>query len=166
MDISSRYFARLKSPSLYWPVYLWHFLEAVRRVGKQRELLSFTLWELIHRLHLYQFRNRYLNFAEAPYQLLTGESDYTSQQVTPDLLFLPVAIDWKYCIETTSGLLWGSCFSDPNALYRSDDQSQSATLLHRFPRPITSLFISSRHTVFVCSDGAIHRSEDRGTHLA
>jgi hypothetical protein len=162
MDISSRYFSRLKSPSLYWPVYLWHFLEAIRRVGKQRELISFALWEVIHRLRLYQFRNQYLKFTDAPYQILTGERDWPSQQDIPGLAFRPVAVDWKYCLETPSGLLWGSCFSDPNALYRSNDQSQSATLQYRFPRPITSLFMSSQNTLFVCSDGAIHRSDDLG----
>lgn len=162
MDISSRYFSRLKSPSLYWPVYLWHFLEAIRRVGKQRELLSFALWEVIHRLHLYQLRNRYLKFTGATCQTLTSESEWSGQQSEPGLSFQPVAVDWKYCVETSSGLLWGSCFSDPNALYHSHDQSQSATLRYRFPRPITSLFISSQHILFVCSDGAIHRSEDLG----
>ena len=162
MDISSRYFTRLKSPSLYWPVHLWHFLEAIRRVGKQRELLSFALWEVIHRLHLYQFRKQYLKFTGAPYQVLTGDSDWTDQQVIANLSFRPVAVDWKYCIETPDGLLWGSCFSDPNALCRSDDQSQSVRLLYRFTRPITSLFISSQHTIFVCSDGAIYRSDDLG----
>jgi hypothetical protein len=162
MDVSSRYFSLLKKPSLQWPVYLWHFLEAIRRVGKQRELISFALWEVIHRLHLYQFHDQYVKFTDAPYHILTDKSDWPDQQIVPGLSIQPVAVNWKYCIETPTGLLWGCCFSDPNALYRSDDQSQSVVLVHRFKRPVTSFFTDRQNTLFICSDGAIHRSDDQG----
>lgn len=162
MDVSSRYFALLKKPGVYWPVYLWRFLETVRRVGKRRELVSFARWEVMHRLHLYQLSNRYLKFTDDPYLVLTDNSDLMEQQVIPELSFRPVAIDWKYCVETPDSQLWGCCFSQPNALYRSDDGSQSVILLHEFERPITSFFVSRQHCLFVCSDGVIHRSDDRG----
>lgn len=65
-------------------------------------------------------------------------------------------------MHTTDGRLWGSRYAHLNALYVSSDQSQSATLVYAFAHPITSLFISQRDALFVCSNGVIYKSHDEG----
>ncbi|WP_381506590.1 beta propeller repeat protein [Spirosoma flavum] len=77
------------------------------------------------------------------------------------LCFQLVPVDWKYCVQTTDSVLWGCCYTNLKALYYSDDQSRSAVLVHEFAYPITSLFISQKNVLFVCSNGVVYKSDDR-----
>ncbi|MGV3556517.1 exo-alpha-sialidase [Larkinella arboricola] len=167
MDVSSKYFALLRNPGPDTLRHVWRFWLDIRRVGKVRELFSFILWEITHRLYLYQFTNRYIRFTQHA-GLLIDHPHTTSEQILTSsflrengLCFRPIAIDWKFCLQTTDGLRWGSRFSEPNALYCSDEQSQSATLVHEFEHPITSLFISRQNALFVCSNGIVYKSDHR-----
>lgn len=169
MDVSSKYFSLLKRPSPYWVKYAWLFMVDIYRVGKLRELCSFVLWEVNHRIRLYQLGKRYLTFTDNAYLSLAGDStslihdaDSSLFLVQQGLQLKPVSIDWKFCAETTDGTLWGCCFSHPETLYRSIDQSESATPIQTFPYAITSLFISRSHSLFVCSNGTIYKSDDLG----
>lgn len=169
MDISSRYLSRLKRPSLRWPAYFWQFLQAISWVGKGRELISFVCWEISHQCQAYRITDRYVQFTDTPYLSMTTEPDPLMKCSLADpflagqgLHFSPVAVDWKFCVATADGIIWGSCFSKPCLLYYSEDQSASAVLVYEFERPITSFFISQRNDLFVCSDGRIFKSSDRG----
>ena len=169
MDISSRYLSLLKRPSLRWPLYCWQFLRSIRRVGKAAELLSFARWEIGHRVGFYRVSNQYVSFTNAPYLRLTNQP-VTPHQPSLDgpflrgqgLCFSPVPIDWKFCLTMTDGTVWGSCFSSLNQLVYSEDESESSVIVYTFERPIMSLFINSRDALFVCSDGRLFKSTDRG----
>ncbi|MBC3784116.1 WD40/YVTN/BNR-like repeat-containing protein [Spirosoma utsteinense] len=172
MDVSSKYFSLLKRPSLHWPKYVWYFLIDIYRVGKLRELCSFALWEINHKLRVYQFAKQYISFTDNNYLSLTSEdgmgSWHRNEADTPSFLcdqgfhFQPVVVDWKYCVQTRDSLLWGCRFSSLTVLCCSHDQSQSAIRVYTFDHPITSLFLSSQDTLFVCANGVIYKSEDRG----
>jgi hypothetical protein len=169
MDVSSKYFSLLKRPDRYWVKYAWHFLVDIYRVGKLRELCSFALWELYHQLRLYQFGNQYISFtSHSCYSMKSESTGLTSETGINSFLFeqglqlMPVAIDWKYCTQTSDGVLWGCRFSQLNALFCSQDQSQSAILVYTFEHPITSLFLTKQDILFVCANGVIYKSDDRG----
>ncbi len=141
----------------------------IYRVGKLREVRSFVLWEISHRIRLYHFANQYITFTDNSYLVLTGEEcglyengTASSFLAAQGLGFQSVRIDWKYCCQTADGILWGCCFSHANALYCSHDQSRSADLIYEFEYPIKSLFISQRNVLFVCSNGVIYKSDDAG----
>lgn len=169
MDVSSKYFSLLKRPGPYWVKYAWLFMIDIYRVGKLRELCSFVLWEINHRLRFYQLGKRYLTFTNNAYlSLAEGNTTLTHNPdsglflVQQGLQLKPVFIDWKFCAETTDGTLWGCRFSNLQTLYCSHDQSQSATRVYTFPHAITSLFISRTNTLLVCSNGTIYKSDDQG----
>ena len=169
MDVSSKYFALLRAPGPDVIKHVWRFLLDIRRVGKLRELASFVLWEISHRLYIYQIGNRYIKFTDHACLSITNECTaqtgdlITSAFLTENgLCFRAVAIDWKYCLQTTDGLWVGCRYSHPNALYGSDDQSQSAVLMYAFSHPITSLFITRQNVLFVCSNGLVYRSNNQG----
>ena len=169
MDISSKYFSRLSQPTPYSIKYLWSFLLDIQRVGKIRELFSFVLWEITHRLHFYRVGNKYVKFTNNPCLSITNEATCSVANIIPNsflaeqgLCFEPVAVDWKYCVQTVEGILWGCCYSDLNSLYYSDDQSQSVVLMYKFNHPIKSLFVCQRNVLFICSNGAIYKSDDQG----
>lgn len=169
MDLSSKYFSLLRYPGPYVIKHFWCFLLDIHRVGKLRELFSFVLWEINHRLCLYHVGNQYIKFTDSTYCSITKGNTFPGKDFTNSsflteegLYFQPVTIDWKYCSETADGRLWGCCYSHPNALYRSDDQSQSSALLYEFVHPITSMFISRQNRLFVCSQGVIYKSDDEG----
>ncbi|GAB2581783.1 WD40/YVTN/BNR-like repeat-containing protein [Spirosoma areae] len=169
MDVSSKYFAQLSQPGPNWLKHVWRFLLDIHRVGKLRELISFVLWEVIHRLRFYQFGNQYVKFTNEASPLIRNEAVGLSANVITNaflaeqgLCFRAVAIDWKFCVQTADGTLWGCRYSHLNGLYRSNDQSKSAVLMHEFGHPVTSLFNSRQNRLFVCSNGSIYKSDDQG----
>ncbi|MVM28711.1 exo-alpha-sialidase [Spirosoma sp. HMF4905] len=169
MDVSSKYFSLLRQPGPNALKLFWSFILDIHRVGKLRELISFVVWEISHRLRFYQYGSQYVKFLPGPYLSLTDEENYSSEDaistsfLTEDgLCFQPVVIDWKFCFQTPDGMLWGCRYSHLNGLYCSEDQSQSAVLVYEFTQPITSLFGSQRNVLFICSNGTIYRSENQG----
>lgn len=167
MDVSSKYFSLLKRPGPGSIKHAWNFLLDIRRVDKVSELISFVLWEIKHRLGFYRIKKRYVTFTDHSYLTLSNNElglNFADSSFLSDegFSFHPVAIDWRYCVEMTDGTLWGCRDSHLNALYRSDDQSESAVLICEFVAPITSLFISQQDVLFICTEGLIHKSADRG----
>lgn len=169
MDVSSKYFTLLRTPGPDLIKHIWYFWRDIRRVGKVRELISFILWEIRHRLYLYQFSNRYIQFTDHAGLLITHEGTVSANHIitTPflreqGLCFRAVAIDWKFCLQTTDGCWWGSRYSQPNTLFCSHDNSQSALPVHEFPHSITSLFISRQNVLFICTNGTLYKCDHQG----
>lgn len=169
MDVSSRYFSKLRHPGPYWIAYLWRFFLTIHRVGKLHELISFVLWETAHRIRIYRVGSQYVEFTNTPFFSLGNDGFLPLDTINANpfltdsgLCFQPAAVDWQYCVEMNDGTTWGSCFANPNALYVSQNQRQLAVVVHEFSRPITSLFVSRQNALFVCSDGRVYRSDDRG----
>lgn len=169
MDVSSKYFAQFSQRNPYQLRFLWAFLLDIKRVGKVRELVSFLLWEITHRLRFYQAGNKYVRFTNDACLTISQEGAWLVEEAVTGsflaaqgLYFQPVAINWKYCVERADGLLWGCCYEDLTTLYRSDDQSQSATRMYTFEYPITSIFLSQYNGLFVCANGVVYKSSDEG----
>lgn len=169
MDVSSKYFAQFSRRSPYGIKILWAFLLDIKRVGKIRELVSFLLWEITHKLRFYQAGNKYVQFTKHTCLTLSNERVWSAGETmtgsflaAQGLCFQPVAIDWKYCVERADGLLWGCCYENLTRLYRSDDQSKSAVCIYTFDDPITSIFLSQHSGLFVCSNGVVYKSTNDG----
>ena len=169
MDVSSKYFAQLSQRNPYQIKFLWAFLLDIKRVGKVRELVSFLLWEITHKLRFYQVGNKYVQFTNDTCLTLSNEGAWSAGETmtgsflaAQGLCFQPVAINWKYCVERADGLLLGCCYEDLTTLYRSDDESKSAVCLYKFNDPITSVFLSQYNGLFVCSNGVVYKSTNDG----
>lgn len=168
MDVSSKYFAKFSQSGVFNLTYVWRFLLDIQRVGKLSELISFVLWETMHRLRLYQAGNQYVRFTDDSYLSIRNEENLTGNLIfgsfiaEQGLCFQAVDVDWKYCVQTRGGVLLGCCYSQGNALVYSDNQSESAVLLYTFGHPITSLFINQQDVLFVCSNGVVYKSDDLG----
>lgn len=169
MDVSSKYFTQFSLRNPYRIKFLWAFLLDIQRVGKLRELFSFVLWEITHQLRFYQVRNKYIKFTDdACLSIADDLGCFASESIANSFLaeqglqFQPVPVDWKYCVETDTGLLFGCCFTSLNTLCCSHDQSQSAVPVYAFDHPIQSIFSSPRNGLFVCANGIIYKSVDAG----
>ncbi|SFE47389.1 WD40/YVTN/BNR-like repeat-containing protein [Spirosoma endophyticum] len=168
MDVSSRYYNILKIRDRNLLKYLWGFLLSIYRVGKLRELSSFCYWEVNHRFKLYR-PSRYILFQKQACLLLNHQGELSDQaslvndQIALEAVgFERLMTDWKYCIEAADYTLWGCRFSNPTALYHSENQLSTPVLVHSFTGAISSMFISRNSTLFVCCDGLIYRSMNRG----
>lgn len=144
------------------------FARDIYQYGKLRELSSFAVWELSHRLGLFP-QQKYLEFAgNGPLPLadvgLKGRAFGEKIEDTfskRGLHVRRVDHDWKVLF-SKDGTMFGAIYPDDSKLYRSSDGGRSAFFLKRFPARIKSIFISSRDTVFVCVKGAVYRSVDGG----
>jgi hypothetical protein len=146
------------------------FVHDVYRSGKSRELLSFAVWELSHRLRLFP-KKKYLKFSNA--KALTLEngglegSDFGGEI---DRFFRSRGLSvtrsshtWRRICLNTAGEILGCLYPEDRDLYKCVDNGKSIVLLERFPKSIESIFVSSQNTVFVCVAGTVYKgSEDSG----
>ena len=145
------------------------FLVDVYRSGKSRELVSFIIWELMHKLNLFP-KDRYLKFDNN--EVLTLENvrlnhlDLNEEIIHAfDGRGLSISLvdhKWKVLFFKDNKEFLGCIYPDDRDLYRSNDNGESTTFIYRFPERIKSLFVSSQDTIFVCVTGAVYRSSDNG----
>ena len=157
---SSLFNKTLRSPFL--------FLQDIYQYGKARELSSFLVWELRHRLRLFPSK-QYLAFLNDDAVVLDervpdheGFTDTLCRFLQRQgLSAAPSPLDWKYLF-LNNGDMVGSLHHDHRSLFRSTDHGKSVARVHTFSEPIKSLFITSRNTILVCVTGAVYRSADNG----
>jgi len=145
------------------------FARDVYQYGKLRELTSFVVWELFHKLGLFP-ASRYLRFDDTrPFALdgrtappLAEQPELEAVFKTRGLSLTRTAHNWKLLFLTPAGELFGCVYPDDHALFRSTDGGESLQALDRFPESIKSIFVSSRGSVFVSAKGALHKSADGG----
>jgi hypothetical protein len=158
---SSVFETKISSPFL--------FARDIYRYGKARELSSFVVWELLHRLRLFPPKS-YLQFnANQPLTLPTAgfDSPVFVDQInhcfsTRGLRLSNSEQDWKLLFVNDAGELLGCLFSDARALYKSVDRGRSVVLVERFPEALKAIFVSSRNTIFVCVRGVVYKSSAGG----
>ncbi len=145
------------------------FLSDVYKHGKVREIISFAVWELLHKLRLFRQR-QYLTFnnrdvLELEDGALSGP-DFSKNIVeffrSKTLGLVPATHNWKILFSTNNSEVLGSLYSDDRELYRSVDGGQSIIFIKRFPTKIKSIFVSSQNTIFVCTKGSVYKSSDNG----
>ena len=145
------------------------FLLDVYRSGKSRELVSFIIWELMHKLNLFP-KERYLKFENNEALTLEKERlndlDFNEAIVhafdSRGLSISPVDHKWKVLFIKDNKEFLGCLYPDDRDLYQSSDDGESITFIHRFPERIKSLFVTSQDTILVCVTGAVYRSSDNG----
>ncbi|WP_128543388.1 exo-alpha-sialidase [Larkinella soli] len=137
----------------------------VYRTGKLIELISFMIWELQHFFGLIE-KDNYLKFTGSPYyRLKKGKIeglqavDAAGEGNRPAFTLKPTDTAWKLCFISVDQTYWGTVHGQDNILVFSRDQGRTLEPAHVFNHPITSLFISRKNHLFVCSDGGLWRSE-------
>jgi hypothetical protein len=165
-DLTKQYstlFANKKGKSLF------SFVQDVYKSGKSREIVSFMVWELFHKLRLFP-KEQYLTFNNPQALALENESlnsldfhqkldDFFGRR---DLRILNSDHNWKILFKSNDGEILGCLYPDDQDLYKSLDRGKSIIFVKRFPEKIKSIFISSQKTIFVCVLGAIYKSSDEG----
>ncbi|QHV94680.1 WD40/YVTN/BNR-like repeat-containing protein [Spirosoma endbachense] len=162
MDLTSHHRSLFEKPGVHSLPQLYQLGLGVYHSDKWRELSSYLRWELKHKLGLFP-ANQYLRFTDHAPLLLDSATDCPeSFLVSPAVAVNKASLAWRLLIETSRTFQCGCLFSDASGLYISTDSGQSATLHYRFTHPIQSVFVSNEGYVFVCSDGKLLRSIDRG----
>lgn len=148
---------------------LFPFVYDIYRYGKARELLSFIVWELFHKLRLFP-KEKYLKFNDsAPLSLENvrlNDSDF-SERIdhffrSRGLSIVDADHNWKRIFVNNNGEIFGCLYPDDTDLYKSTDNGETISFIKRFPEKIKSIFISSQNTIFVCVEGAVYKSTDNG----
>lgn len=140
------------------------FAKDVYETGKWRELLSFMIWEILHKLCLFP-KSSYLCFSNRePLKLEDADvsnpssltKSFSPKLDSMGLQIQPCKHNWRVVWTRDNGTLIGSLYPDSTELYETDE-THSMRLLHSFAERIKSIFVSSSGTVFVCVKGAVYR---------
>lgn len=145
------------------------FAYDVYEAGKLREISSFVVWELCHKLGLFP-KQRYLTFNNRPAVSLENERVNGAKfSDNVELAFNNTGVtitkcdhNWKLLYIDKNEEIFGCLYPDDTMLYKSSDGGESLTPLETFPESIKSIFISSQDHIFVCVKGSVYRSADRG----
>lgn len=135
------------------------FVDVVK-TGKVREITSFAIWEFMHRAGLFK-KSKYLKFKDhAPIMDLEGA--LLDQYEHEGLSIQKSAIAWKVLYIDIQGNMWGNTLESDHTLFKSSDDGLTKTAIHEFPGAITASYISKKDVIFICSNGIIYRSTDKG----
>jgi hypothetical protein len=147
----------------------FRFVYDVYRSGKSVELLSFVIWELLHRAGLFPKKD-YLTFNDEEVITLGDERlssstfgerlDHFFQRRQLSNLRSPH--NWKLVFTTQTGEIFGCLYPEDTDLYRCANDDASPVFVHRFPERIKALYVSSRQTILVCVKGTVYRSSGSG----
>ena len=166
-DLTKRYSSFFESYRLARPV---TFARDVYLSGKLRELSSFVVWELMHRLRLFSSKS-YLDFTEdKPLPLEPEDSaEYSDLNDRVNQTFTKLGLQVKSCNENwkmvylrPGGGMIGCRYPDDNELFESNDQG-AVNFIHSFHEPIKAIFVSSRQVIFVCVKGGVYRRLPNGS---
>ena len=148
---------------------LFSFVFDVYESGKSREIVSFTIWELLHNLGMFPKRE-YLTFNNGEALILKNENlsrlDFHEKINhffrSKGLSVVSSTHNWKLLFKKNDREIFGCLYPDDRDLYKSIDNGESITFAARFPQKIKSIFISSQDIIFVCIKGAVYKSSDSG----
>jgi hypothetical protein len=148
---------------------LFSFVYDVYKSGKSREIVSFIVWELFHKLGLFPKKD-YLIFNDTEALTLENEGlnslDFRERIdhffSSRELGIISSDHNWKLLFRNNEGEIFGCLYPDDQDLYKSIDKGKSVVFVKRFPERIKSIFISSQRTIFICVLGAVYKSSDHG----
>jgi hypothetical protein len=144
------------------------FAQDVYKSGKLREIVSFMVWEMFHKLRLFP-KKEYVVFDKREAikleneNLTKAEFDAKTVQFFKDksLHVEKCDLNWKL-VYTHHSEIYGCLYPDDCDLYVSTDAGKSVDFLYKFPEQIKSIFVSSQNTVFVGVRGSLYRSTNHG----
>lgn len=146
------------------------FIHDIYKYGKFRELVSFIVWEIFHKLRLFP-KDQYLKFNNSEALILEDEGLNDSafgERInhffrSRELNISKSDHNWKLLfINENNKEIFGCFYPDDRELYKSTDNGESIIFIKKFPEQIKSIFVSSQNTVFVCVKGAVYKSPDNG----
>ncbi|MCC6454648.1 MAG: exo-alpha-sialidase [Caldilineaceae bacterium] len=148
---------------------LFRFASDIHAYGKFSELVSFMVWEVLHKLRLFP-KGRYLKFSDHEPLSLEGErlgdlqfsEKATRFFASKGLRATRSDHNWQLLFIQKNREILGCLNSQDRDLYKSSDQGKTITLVKRFPATIKSIFVSSKDRIFVCVKGAVYSSSDHG----
>lgn len=166
-DLTERYSSFFETYRLTRP---FTFARDVYLCGKLRELTSFIVWELLHRLRLFP-AGSYLDFTDYK-PLLLEYSDSTESSDLDDrvrqtltklgLQATPCNQDWKMVYLRPDGGILGCQYPNDNELFESNGEG-AVNFIHSFHEPIKGIFVSSRQVTFVSVKGSVYRRLPNGS---
>ena len=141
----------------------------VYKFGKFREIVSFAVWEVYHKLGWFPKKD-YLLFNNREAVTLENErvaSHELDEKITQFFASRGLSAtrcdhNWKLLYRNNKGEIFGSLYPDDSDLYKSIDGGKSIMFVKRFQESIKSIFISSQNTIFVCVKGSVYKSSDNG----
>ena len=147
---------------------IFSFVQDVYRFGKLREISSFAVWEILHKLGLFPKKD-YLVFEKREAIKLNGKSllgaefnaKTTQFFASNGLQAVKSELNWKI-LYFHKDQIFGCLYPDDRDLYKSVDGGKTAVFVNRFPESIKSIFVSSQNTILVCLKGSLYRSSDSG----
>ena len=147
---------------------IFTFVQDVYKSGKLREILSFIVWEIFHKLGLFP-KKEYLVFDKHEAIKLENEDLAKTQFDEKTVQFFnsrglrteKCNLNWKL-LYTHRSEIYGCLYPNDNDLYISKDGGRSVDFLYKFPEQIKSIFISSQNTIFVGVRGSLYRSSNHG----
>ena len=169
-DLTKRYSSFFETYRLKHPV---SFVRDVYLCGKLREISSFIVWELLHRLRLFPTKS-YLDFTDSKPLVLESdhscESSGLSDRVSQAFMSLGVHTtscdqNWKLIYLRTDGRFLGCRYPNDNELYECN-YAGAVNFTHSFPEPIKAIFVSRRQISFVCVKGGVYRREPNDSSFA
>jgi hypothetical protein len=141
----------------------------VYKFGKFREIVSFAVWEIYHKLGLFPKKDYLIyNNREAitlENERLAGpEFDEKATQFfrIREQSAMKCDHNWKLLYINNNGEIFGCLYPEDSDLYKSTDGGKSIIFVKRFQEDIKSIFISSQNTIFVCVKGSVYKSSDNG----
>jgi hypothetical protein len=148
---------------------IFSFAQDVYKSGKLREIISFAVWEMFHKLGLFPKKD-YLVFDKREAIKLSTKASIESPEFDAEttqffasnrLHAIKSELNWKL-LYFHNGDIFGSIYPEDRDLYKSTDSGKTVILLNRFPENIKSIFVSSQNTILVCLKGSLYRSSDAG----
>lgn len=147
------------------------FLRDARRSGKITELLSFAVWEVCHRLHLFRLLGyRSLRFTDTEPIRLTNQGVESAEFrerlerffENDDRSLSITGRQWKSVFLDQDDVMYGRLADEDTCLFRSEDRGETATLIAKFDDTVKSLFVTKSGTILVSLKGAVYRRANRG----
>jgi hypothetical protein len=139
----------------------------VIKSGKLREISSFAIWEVEHKLGVLD-ASKPIKFEEKePFYLRKG-MDIESLDFSDFCMKMPFTIqkirNWKVFHRDSKGTIYGCLASENSVVYKSEDNGETLKRVATFDKEIKAVFISQEDVIFVNTKGMIYRSED-GEHF-
>ncbi|MCH9814123.1 MAG: glycoside hydrolase, partial [Epsilonproteobacteria bacterium] len=136
----------------------------VAKSGKLRELISFTIWELLHRVGLFR-KKKYLQFTNGKPLIIAKEQELSKLDLSKYIQELPFVISntvgWKLLYQNSQNNWFGCLAQDDRSLYTFKNSSEP-TKLHTFDKGISSIYITDEDILFVNTWGSLYKSLDYG----
>ena len=147
---------------------IFALIRDIYRSGKLREMVSFAVWEVLHRLRLYP-KKSYIRLDAKAGMSLEGENlsapdfDQKINQMLQQQGCYAERCEHNWKLIFTHGeVVYGVVYPDDSQILMSTDGGKTLRFLAKFPEQIKSIYVSVRGAILVSVKGAMYQSADQG----